>query len=765
MDKGNNYLPKGYPGHSLTPCDEDGNDILPGTPPPPCPTLVDKDGEPMPFFPYKDCEEFRLAHFLFKRNQMPGTEIDKIMQIWANTLPDDCDPPFANHADLYATIDATTLGNAPWQSFSVTYMGTLPEHGEILPWMLTAYDNQLRNPSFKNQFDYTPYQKFNDNGEHEWGDFMSANWAYQQADIIATKDPQTHGALFVPVILGSDKTTVLVATGQNEFYPLYISNGNVHNNVHRAHGDGLLLRSQADQKYRDDDKFRMFHRRLFHSSLVTILLPLRPAMRIPEVTLCPDGYLRHVIYGLGPYIADYPEQALLACIVQGWCPKCTAPADDLDAPAGRCSLLFTETLFERYSLKTLWNEFGAIGNFPFTAEFPRADIHELLCSDLLHQIIKGMFKDHLITWVGEYLIIVHGPTCAAAIMADIDHRIAASLPFPGQRCFPEGRGFKQWTGDDSKALMKVYLPAISGHVPCQMVHCLAALRSMGLALNQFHAKRVIFTEHSVRVNFNLPRQHSLIHYRRNIQLFGSPNGLCSSITESKHIRSVKELWRRSSHFKALGQMLLTNQCLDKLSASQVDFMSRDLLPNAMPINPNIECQIFGDLDAIQVPGPRVMNVVTLALTRESGYPLELEALAAQINLPLEVDLIRHFLFDQLYPNSPVSGNDVNLAICPVSDSNIHVFHSALATFYAPSNPSGIGGMHHQHIWATPSWQQSYKKDPALAGFRGLHAAQICLFFSFKHDHKTYPCALVQWFSPIGDELCEDMGTSAKCKSA
>ena len=66
-------------------------------------------------------------------------------------------------------------------------------------------------------------------------------------------------------------------------------------------------------------------------------------------------------------------------------------------------------------------------------------------------------------------------------------------------------------------------------------------------------------------------------------------------------------------------MLLTNQCLDKLSASQVDFMSRDLLPNAMPINPNIERRIFGDLDAIQVPGPRVMNVVTLALTRGSSF--------------------------------------------------------------------------------------------------------------------------------------------------
>lgn len=137
-----------------------------------------------------------------------------------------------------------------------------------------------------------------------------------------------------------------VATGQNEFYPLYISNGNIHNNVRRAHRDGvsilgflsipkseslakftyLVVRpysgiSQADRKYRDDDRFRMFRRQLFHSTLGTILDPLRPAMTTPEVTRCPDGHFRRVIYGLGPYIADYPEQILLASVVQGWCPK------------------------------------------------------------------------------------------------------------------------------------------------------------------------------------------------------------------------------------------------------------------------------------------------------------------------------------------------------------------------------------------------------------------------------------------------------------
>ena len=35
------------------------------------------------------------------------------------------------------------------------------------------------------------------------------------------------------------------------------------------------------------------------------------------------------------------------------------------------------------------------------------------------------------------------------------HRIAAAPQFPGLQRFPEGRNFKQWTGNDSKALMKV----------------------------------------------------------------------------------------------------------------------------------------------------------------------------------------------------------------------------------------------------------------------------------------------------------------------
>lgn len=44
-------------------------------------------------------------------------------------------------------------------------------------------------------------------------------------------------------------------------------------------------------------------------------------MSVPEVVQFGDGHFRCVVYGLGPYIADYPEQLVLGCVVQNWCAK------------------------------------------------------------------------------------------------------------------------------------------------------------------------------------------------------------------------------------------------------------------------------------------------------------------------------------------------------------------------------------------------------------------------------------------------------------
>jgi hypothetical protein len=87
------------------------------------------------------------------------------------------------------------------------------------------------------------------------------------------------------------------------------------------HYNLLTTSFAADKAHSSDPVFRRFRRQLFHLSLSKIFERLRPGMETPEIAQCPDGHFRQIIWGFGPYIGDYPEQVLLACIVQGWCPR------------------------------------------------------------------------------------------------------------------------------------------------------------------------------------------------------------------------------------------------------------------------------------------------------------------------------------------------------------------------------------------------------------------------------------------------------------
>jgi len=105
-----------------------------------------------------------------------------------------------------------------------------------------------------------------------------------------------------------------------------------------------------------------------------------------------------------------------------------------------------------------------------------------------------------------------------------------------------------------------------------------SLVALNAALKRFHHYSEIFRASGVHPDgFSLPCQHSLKHYHRNIKKFGALNGLCSSITKSKHIVAIKKPWRRSSRYKALKQMLTINTRNNKLAAARVDFTSRGML--------------------------------------------------------------------------------------------------------------------------------------------------------------------------------------------
>lgn len=140
---------------------------------------------------------------------------------------------------------------------------------------------------------------------------------------------------------------------------------------------------------------------------------------------------------------------------------------------------------------------------------------------------------------------------------------------------------------------QVFLPAIVGYVPDRVVlavrafmdfcyiarlsaHTEASLLKLEHALGDFRELREIFREEDIREHFALPRQHALVHYAESIRLFGAPNGISTSITESAHIRAVKRPWRRSNRNHPLLQILKINERMSKLRAARDEFVSHGL---------------------------------------------------------------------------------------------------------------------------------------------------------------------------------------------
>ena len=118
---------------------------------------------------------------------MSAGNIDELLMLWEASGNE----PFVDHAHVYDTIDAIPIGGVPWQSFSVSYNGPRPETN-VPPWMEQTYEvyfrdprqlilNMLANPTFAEDFDYTPLQQFNTKGSHRYENFMSGDWAWKQA--------------------------------------------------------------------------------------------------------------------------------------------------------------------------------------------------------------------------------------------------------------------------------------------------------------------------------------------------------------------------------------------------------------------------------------------------------------------------------------------------------------------------------------------------------------------------------------------------------
>jgi len=136
-------------------------------------------------------------------------------------------------------------------------------------------------------------------------------------------------------------------------------------------------------------------------------------------------------------------------------------------------------------------------------------------------------------------------------------------------------------------------------------------------------------------------------------------------------------------------------------------------------------------------------------------PVYPEHIAAKIEQPNLLNLIQKFIYNQQHSDHI---SDSSVSALPIFYGKINIYPSAIATFHAPSDISGIGGMRRERIRAVKSWRKGpgrydtifVNTDPTVEGMQGLEVARVRLFFSFSHDGVEYPCALVHWFSRVGD---------------
>jgi len=134
---------------------------------------------------------------------------------------------------------------------------------------------------------------------------------------------------------------------------------------------------------------------------------------------------------------------------------------------------------------------------------------------------------------------------------------------------------------------------------------------------------------------------------------------------------------------------------------------------------------------------------------EFNYPFRVKELARHINQPGLPSALARFRYFMKHPTSKTAPEDLSLHEFL---GHIHVYHSAKATFYAPSDLCGSGGLCRETIYSTPYFRGGRRcdtifveRDAEKSGMEGMDVAQVQLFFSFSTERKTYSCALTNWY--------------------
>lgn len=311
-----------------------------------------------------------------------------------------------------------------------------------------------------------------------------------------------------------------------------------------------------------------------------LMEPLVEAGKHGVEMTCGDSYVRVVYPILMSYIADYPEQCLVGCSKQNFCPMCNANDSnrgDLPTEGNSRKLRKVADVVRAIDHRldgnrksSYFDEFGLKDVRPFYARLPHVELGTLFTPDLLHQLHRGCFKDHLLEWF-------------QAIMGDpeFNARYQKVTPYPGIRHFHKAiSSLSQTTGKEHKEMEKVFAVVIRGapgvsaearkaavallhfiylaQLPCQSDRTVKALY---VALQQFHKYKHVFIGNAPNGKemckgfHRIPKFHSLEHYMHLIQSKGSPDGFNSEAPERLHIEFAKKAYRATNKQEFVIQMV------------------------------------------------------------------------------------------------------------------------------------------------------------------------------------------------------------------
>ena len=247
--------------------------------------------------------------------------------------------------------------------------------------------------------------------------------------------------------------------------------------------------------------------RLFHTCMAKILAPLIDAGKEGVPMTCADGLIRHVFPILAAYIADHPEQCLIACCKENHCPHCVVPRKECGSSKDHPLRSQADTLemLHRAEIGEDPPEFIEQGLHPiyhsFWADLPHTDIFACITPDILHQIHKGIIKDHIVKWTQKIM----GKD-------NLDDRITILPNAHGLRHFQRGISIiTQWTGSEAKEIEKVLVSLLVGQTDPEAlaavralldfvyyaqyeVHSDTTLTCMKKALADFHQHKDAFTK-------------------------------------------------------------------------------------------------------------------------------------------------------------------------------------------------------------------------------------------------------------------------------